>query len=114
MRYQKVCEEHQVHHVDPYIRSGVGSNESDTHDRLKKYPNMQHKDDMVICTHGSPCGYTIAHAHPVLLLTWKVERICSSSILPCRVSPAMYLAVVLMTRIGLGLEPKLNYNTNMV
>ena len=58
MRYQKVCEKHQVHHVDLYIRSGMGSNESGTHNRLKKYPNMQSKDDVVICTHRSLYGYT--------------------------------------------------------
>ena len=31
----KGCEEHQVCHVDLYIHSGMGSNESDTHDSLK-------------------------------------------------------------------------------
>ena len=33
MRYQKVYEEHQVHHVNLYKRSGMGSDESDTHDK---------------------------------------------------------------------------------
>ena len=70
MRYQKGSEEQQVHHVDLYIRSGIDSNESDTHDSLRKYPNMQPEDDVVICTHRSPYGYTIAHAHPVLMMTF--------------------------------------------
>ena len=52
MRYQKGSEEHQVHHVDLYIRSGMGSNESDTHDSLRKYPNMQPEDDVVIVHTG--------------------------------------------------------------
>ena len=68
---------------------------------------MQPKDKVVIYTHRSPYGYTMAHAHPVLLMTWKVERLCSSNILPCRVNPAMDLAVVLMARKGLGLGRKL-------
>ena len=58
MRNRKVCEEHQVHHVDLYIRSGMGSIESDTHDNLRQYPNMQPRGDMVICIHMSPYGYT--------------------------------------------------------
>ena len=52
MGYLKVCEEHQVHHVDLYIRSGMGSNESDTRDSLRKYPNMQPEDDVVIIHTG--------------------------------------------------------------
>ena len=84
----------------------MDSNESDTHDSLRK-PNMQPEDDVVICTHRSPYGYTVVHAHPVLVMTWKVERLYSSNILPCRINPAMDLAVVLMARIGLRLEPKL-------
>ena len=104
MRYQKGVYRSQVHHVDPYIRSGMDSNESDTHDSLKKYPNMQPEDDVVICsTHRSPYGYTAAHAYPVLVMTWKVGRLYSSNILPCLVNPAMDIAVVLMARIGLGL-----------
>ena len=107
MRYQKGSEEHQVHHVDLYIRSGMGSNESDTHDSLRQYQNMQPKDDVVLCKHRSPYGYTITHAHSVLLKNWKVERLCSSNIFSCRVSPVMDPAVVLMTRKRLGLGPKL-------
>ena len=34
--------------MDPYIRSGMGSNESDTHDSLRKYPNMQPEDDVLV------------------------------------------------------------------
>ena len=52
MRYQKDVSGSQVHHVDPYIRSGVGSNESHTHDSLRKYPNMQPEDDVVIVHTG--------------------------------------------------------------
>ena len=74
MRYRKVCEEYQVHHIDLYMRSGMGSNESDTHDSLRQYPNMQPRNDVVIYTHRSPYGYTSAHAHPVLVMTWKVDR----------------------------------------
>ena len=59
MRYQKVCEEHQVHHVDSYIRSGTGNNESDTHNSLRQYLNMQPRDNVVICIHRSPYGYTV-------------------------------------------------------
>ena len=54
MRYQKGSEEHQVHHVDLYICSGMGSNESDTHDNLRKYPNMQPDDDVEIIHTGVP------------------------------------------------------------
>ena len=73
MRYRKVCEEHQVHNVDLYIRSGTGSNESDTHDSLMTHPNMQPRDDVDIYIHRSPYGCTSAHAHSVLMITWKVE-----------------------------------------
>ena len=74
MRYQKGSEEHQVHHVDLYIRSGMGSNESDTHDSLRQYPNRQPRDDVVICIHRRSYGYTISRAHSVLVITWKVNR----------------------------------------
>ena len=107
MRYQKLCEYHQVHIVDLYICSGIGSNGTGTHDSLRQYPHMQSRDDVVICMHMSPYGYTIAHAHPVLGTTWKVESLCSSNILPCRLSATMDLAVVLMARKGPGLGPKL-------
>ena len=66
-----------------YILVSMGSNESDTHDSLRKDPNMQPKDDVVIEIHRSPYGCTSAHAHPV------------------------DLAVVLIARIGLGLGPKI-------
>ena len=89
--------------MDPYIRSGMGSNEPDIlHDSVRKHPNMQPEDDVVIVR-----TYTVAHAHPVLVMTSKVEILCSSNILHCRVNPAMDLAVVLMARIGLRLGPKL-------
>ena len=64
MRYQKVCEEHQVQHVDPYIHSGMGSNESDTYDSLRKYPNMQPEDDVVIVHTG---------VHMVILLRMHIQ-----------------------------------------
>ena len=83
MRYRKVCEEHQVHHVDLYIRSGMDSIESDTHDSLRQYSNMQPRDSVVICILRSPYDYTSAYAHPVLAIS------------------------VLIARIGLGLGPKL-------
>ena len=38
--------------MDLYIRSGMGSHESDTHDSLRKYPNMQSEGDMVIIHTG--------------------------------------------------------------
>ena len=38
--------------MDPYICSGMGSIESDTHDSLRKYPNMQPEDDLVIVHTG--------------------------------------------------------------
>ena len=53
--------------MDLYIRSGMDSNESDTHDSLRQYQNMQPRDDVVICIHRHPYGYTIAHAHPVCI-----------------------------------------------
>ena len=57
MRYQKGAEKHQVHHLDLYIRSGMGSNESDTHDSLQNtHLSMQPKDGIVICTQMSPYG----------------------------------------------------------
>ena len=72
--FKKLMYEHQIHHVDLYICPGTGSIESDTHNSLRQYPNMQSRDDVVICIHRSPYGYTSAHAHPVLVMTWKVER----------------------------------------
>ena len=74
MRYRKVCEEHKVHHLDLYIRSGMSSNESDTYDSLRKDPYMQPRDDVVIRIHRNPYGCTSAHAHPVLVMTWKILR----------------------------------------
>ena len=54
MRYWKVCKGDQVHHVDLYIRSGMGSNESDTHDNLRKYPNMQPEGGVEVIQTGVP------------------------------------------------------------
>ena len=51
MRYRKVSEEHQVYHVDLCMRSGMVSNESNTHNSLRKDPNMPPKDDVVIDTY---------------------------------------------------------------
>ena len=93
--------------MDPYKRSGLGSNESDTHDSLRKCPNMQPENDVVICIHRSPYGYTIAYAHPVLVMTWKVERLYSSNIFFLSCKPSHGFAVALMARICLGLGPKL-------
>ena len=44
---------------------GQYGNELDTRDSLRKYPNMQTEDDVVICIRRSTFGYTIAHANPV-------------------------------------------------
>ena len=40
--------------MDLYIRSGMDSNESNTHDSLRKYPNMQPEGDVVIIHTGVP------------------------------------------------------------
>ena len=64
MRYQKGVSVRLLLHVDPYIRSGMGSNESDTHDSLRKYPNMQPEDDVVIVHTG---------VHMVILLRMHIQ-----------------------------------------
>ena len=64
MRYRKVGKEHQVHHVDLYIRSDMGSNESDTPDSL-----MTHQT----CSQGTTWKYIYTGVPMVVLVSMHIR-----------------------------------------